>query len=93
MKVAHGINLHDIDESWQQQNVGYKSDCILRDVLQEINGSQDHGQEVDTEHNTTTQCKERKVSLSSWFKLLFLFVPYFLWRVKASFHQEDGDSH
>ena len=54
MKITHGVNLHDIDEGWKQKNVRHKPNRVLRDVLQEINWSQDHGEEIDTEHNATT---------------------------------------
>ena len=43
MEVAHGVDLHDVDESWHHEEVGNQAQEVVFDVLEEVKGPQDDG--------------------------------------------------
>ena len=54
--------MHNVDESWQQEEVRNKTYSILREVEDEVDGSQDHWDQVNGEHDGSTKGKQREVS-------------------------------
>ena len=58
MQVAHGVHLHDVDESREQEKVTRQANQVLRHVEEEVNGSQKHWEQIDAQHYHTAQGKD-----------------------------------
>lgn len=75
MKVAHGVDLHDIGESWQKEHIGDHSYNVSGEVVKEIKWSQDHWEEEYGHHDPATEDGGREVwttNVDEWLLVCFL---------------------
>jgi len=61
MKIGHGVNSEDIWEHWNQKQVTYKANNVAHEVFKEINRTEKHWDEINTQHDNTTEHQDREV--------------------------------
>ena len=55
MQVAETVDAEDVDEHGDEQDVAEEADCVASHVAQEVDGPHDHGDQVDREHDDTSE--------------------------------------
>lgn len=68
VKIAHGVDLHDIGESWQKEHIGEHSNHVGGEVVKEIKWSQDHWEEEYGHHDPAAEDGGREVWSTNVFK-------------------------
>ena len=69
MEVAHGVDLHHIDEGGHHEQIGKEADHIVPHVHQEVQGSQYYGHQEYTAHNGATEYQVGEVPLLGFSSL------------------------
>lgn len=75
VKVAHGVDLHDIGESWQEEHIGDHSNHVSGEVVKEIEWSQHHWEEEHGHHDPAAEDSGREVwttNIDKWLLVSFL---------------------
>lgn len=75
VKVAHGVDLHDIGESWQKEHIGDHSNHVSGEVVKEIEWSQDHWEEEYGHHDPAAEDGVGEIwttNIDEWLLISFL---------------------
>ena len=62
MQVAHRVDAENVRKQRDESNIGEQANCVAYEVLEEVSWSQEHGNEVDEEHDYT--CKDEPGEIS-----------------------------
>lgn len=63
VQVAHGVDLEDIGEHGHHDHIRDKADGVVLKVLHEIQRAHHHRQDVDSEHDHSSEAERAKVSI------------------------------
>lgn len=81
MKITHGIDLHDVNESRHHKQVSEEPHEIVSDITQKVKRSENNRDQEHTTHDNSTKYQEREVMFPSSLPLrpLIRFILHNLW--------------
>lgn len=86
MQVAEAVDAEDVDEHGDEQDVAEEANRVATHVAQEVDGPHEHRDQVDRQHDDTSEHQWREIRIARRIPFFGIWVILFFWRVESFIH-------